>query len=183
MGRCLAKDGDAIDGKIIARVLPNSLAVSGKHALTGWEAEYWTYADEQRAGATPHRGVFNDNRFVAELDAGKASEPGNATAEADFRWDEERETLALKPGILAPPPAAPNYTYMPVPAVPAAVPPAVVAKPCTPQSQGPSAKIHPPKKPSAWACKTLGICVDDKPLDVSAGNGCQPVSGAGQPAK
>jgi hypothetical protein len=98
--RCIAKDGETIDGKVIVQVLPGSLAVSNRHGLTAWEAEYWNNSGEQTGGGKPHRGVFNQNRFEAELDASKASEPGNTDAEPDFRWNEEQEKLTLKPGIL-----------------------------------------------------------------------------------
>jgi hypothetical protein len=120
MGRCVVKDGDTIDGKVIVRVLPNSLAVSNRHALTGWEAEYWNYPGEQ--AHTPHRGAFSDGRFITELDPSKASELGStADAEPDFRWNEEQETLVLKPGVvLIPPPV--HFAYQP-----AAPPPCVAA--------------------------------------------------------
>jgi hypothetical protein len=77
MGRCVARDGDTIDSKVIVRVLPNSLAVSARHALTAWEAEFFNYPGEQAGGGTPHRGVFNENGFVTELDPSKASEAGS----------------------------------------------------------------------------------------------------------
>lgn len=183
MGRCLAKDGDTIDGKIISRVLPNSLAVSEKHAFTGWEAEYRESYGPLGLGPSK-RGVFNDNRFVAELDASKASEAGSASGEPDFRWNDQ-ETLTLKPGLVLPPPSANKYGSYDTKGGQSgsAQAPAGGAKPCTPQPpQGPSAKIHAPKKPSAWACKTLGICVDDKPVVVNGEGGC-PSAPAGPPAK
>ena len=127
MGRCVAKDGDTIDSKIIVRVLPNSLAVSNKHGLTAWEAEYWDSPAEKGWRSTPHRGVFNENRFVTELDPTRVSEAGSvSSAEADFRWDEEQETVVLKPGI-APVPATPAYAFRNAP------PP--LKSNCTPQAQ------------------------------------------------
>jgi len=189
MGRCVAKDGDKmIDGKIIARILASSLAVSEKHALTGWEADYWNHAGEQTGGGTPHRGVFNENRFVAELDASKASDPNSASsADPDFRWDEEQETLTLKPGILPPPPPTVNYTYRtaPPPSAPSepAQAPAPAAKPnCTPQ-QGPKVNVQVSKKASTWACVHLGICPDDKPVVLNRDNGCPGPPAPGQQAK
>jgi hypothetical protein len=113
MGRCVAKDGDTIDSKIIVRVLPNSVAVSNKHGLTAWEAEYWEFQGEEGRHGSPHRGVFNENRFVTELDPAKASEPGSVSgAEADFRWNEESETLAVKTGIALVVPG-PRYVFQP----------------------------------------------------------------------
>jgi hypothetical protein len=119
MGRCVAKDGDTIDGKVIVRVLPNSLAVSSRHGLTAWEAEYRNLPFEQSVGGTPHRGIFNENRFVAELDPSKASEAGSTGgADPDFRWNEEQETLALKLGVvLVPPPVNFSYRTAPPPCV------------------------------------------------------------------
>jgi hypothetical protein len=115
MGRCVAKDGDTIDGKVIVRVLPNSLVVSNKHGLTAWEAEYWDSPAEKGGRSTPHRGVFNENRFVTELDPTKASEPGSVSgSEADFHWNEEPETVAVKPGIALVPPS-PRYAYQTAP--------------------------------------------------------------------
>ena len=111
MGRCVAKDGDTIDSKLIARVLPNSLAVSNKHGLTAWEAEYWDFPTEKGGRNTPHRGVFNENRFVMELDPSKVSEAGSVSiADPDFRWNEEAETIAVKPGIVLVPPS-PRYAF------------------------------------------------------------------------
>jgi hypothetical protein len=112
-GRCVAKDADTIDGKVIFRVLPNSLALSDRHGLTAWEAEYWGDAGERARGVTPHRGVFSDNRFIAELDRSKASEPGRtetSDVSRDFQWNQELETLALKPGVTLIP-APPHYAY------------------------------------------------------------------------
>jgi hypothetical protein len=184
MGRCIAKDGDTIDGRVIARVLPNSLAVSQAHGLTAWEAEFFNLPFEASAGGTPHRGVFSENRIVAELDPGKASAPGNASgSEPDFRWNEEQETVAVRSGI-ALIPAPVRYTY------PASTPtnaqgdkpqaPAPAAKPgCAPQ-QAPKVNIHAPKKASAWACQHLGICADDKPVVVGADSGCPAAPASGQ---
>ena len=138
MGRCVAKDGDTFDGKLITRVLPNSLAVSNRHGLTAWEAE-WNYPAEQGGHGTPHRGAFSENQFVTELDPSKASEVGIASSiDPDFRWNEEEEILALKPGIvLVPSPL--HYTYATAPPpnnaqasdakVPPAQAPAPAAKP------------------------------------------------------
>jgi hypothetical protein len=117
--RCVAVDGDAIDGKVIVRALPNALAVSNQNALTAWESEYWNSPDEQAKGGAPHRGVFIENRFLAELDPRKASAPFSRNLslrdeKEDFRWEKDRELLTLKPGI----------------ALAAAQPPA--AKPCPP---------------------------------------------------
>jgi hypothetical protein len=195
MGRCVAKDGDTIDGKVIVRVLPNSLAVSDRHALTAWEAEYWNYSGEQAGGRTPHRGAFSDSHFVAELDASKASELGGVSgADPDFRWNEEQETLTVKPGILPPPPAPLNYTYAPAAPSNSAQPPsapsgptqspAPTAKPCTPQAQqGPDVKVYGPQKSLTWTCVHLGICAGGKPVVLGGGNGCPAAPATGQPAK
>jgi hypothetical protein len=63
------------------------------------------------------------------------------------------------------------------PVQPPAVPPVQTQKPqanCTPQAQqGPSVKAQIPPKASAWTCKTLGICPDNKPVVLNpADNGC-----------
>ena len=195
MGRCVAKDGDTIDGKLIVRVLPNSLAVSDRHAFSGWEAEFWISSSEQAPGRTPHRGVFSDGRFVAELDPSKASEVGVASSiDPDFRWNnEEEEILALKPGIVlvpsplhytyatAPPP---NNVQAPSPQPAPAQAPSPAAKPCTPQpQQGPKVNVKAPPKASAWACQHLGICPENKPVVLNGDNGCPATPAAGQPAK
>jgi hypothetical protein len=111
MGRCVARDGDTIDSKLIVRVLPNSLAVSDRHGLTAWEAEYWDSPAEKGGRSTPHRGVFNENRFVTELDPSRVSEAGSVSdADPDFRWNEEAETIAVKPGIVLVSPS-PRYAF------------------------------------------------------------------------
>src|SRR5262249_35125541 len=60
----------------------------------------------------------------AEIDPSKSSDAGsagNANAEPDFRWNEERETIDLKPGVvLVPPPL--HYTYQPASSPCAAAP-------------------------------------------------------------
>jgi hypothetical protein len=195
MGRCVAKDGDTIDGKLIVRVLPNSLAVSDRHAISGWEAEFWSSSGEQAPGRTPHRGVFSDGRFVTELDPGKASEVGTASnIDPDFRWNEEEEILALKPGIvLVPSPLHYTYATAPPPSnaqaadakVTPAQAPAPAAKPnCTPQApQGPRVNVKTPPKASAWACQHLGICSDNKPVPLNGDSGCPAAPASGQPAK
>ena len=130
MGRCVAKDGDNIDGKVIVRVLPNSLAISDRHALTAWEAEYWNNPAEQTGRTTPHRGAFSENRFVAELDPSKASEPESANgADRDLRWNEEQESLTLKPGVvLVPSPVHYTYQATPQPCVATAPKPSLLDK-------------------------------------------------------
>jgi hypothetical protein len=136
-------------------------------------------------GGPSLRGIFNENRFVTELDPDKASEQGGASAaDPDFRWNEEQETLMVKPSLLPPPPPPKNYAYGPAaasndkvpppsPLPPPAQPPAPTAKPnCTPQAQqGPKVNVKTPPKASAWACKTLGICSDNKPVVLNPDNG------------
>lgn len=55
---------------------------------------------------------------------------------------------------------------------------------CAPQAQqGPNVKVQTPRKASAWACQHLGICTDDKPVQISGnGNGC-PATIPGQATK
>jgi hypothetical protein len=92
-----------VDAKLVVRALPNSLAISNRHALVAWEAEYFNSAAEQSRGGTPHRGVFIENRFLTELDPHKASAAGSrdVTDETrDFRWNEAQETLSMKPGVV-----------------------------------------------------------------------------------
>jgi len=193
--RCVAKDGDTLEGKTIVRVLPNSLSVSNKHALTAWEGEYWNSPMERAAGSALHRGVFIQNRFLVELDPHKTSSAGSCgviNKDCDFRWNDDAETVAVKPSVvLAPPPV---YTYSAAPPAnnskPAnapsapAQPPAPAAKPCTPQpQQGPEVSAVVPKKASTWACVHLGVCAKDKPVVLNGSNGCPAVPAAGQPAK
>jgi hypothetical protein len=148
MGRCIAQDGETIDGRLIVRVLPNSLAVSVRHGLTAWEAEYWNFGEQAGRGA-PHRGVFNEHRFEAELDASKASERGSA--DPDFRWNEEQETVAIEPR------AALAGQTQPSPA----------AKPCASGTQkGPKVKAEVPEKARVVLCK-FGFCVDNTPVALS----------------
>jgi hypothetical protein len=62
-------------------------------------------------------------------------------------------------------------------ASPAPAPQAPAAKPCTPQS-GPKLTASVPKNPSAWMCKTLGICADtSKPVTVIGADGCPSTPG------
>jgi hypothetical protein len=70
----------------------------------------------------------------------------------------------------------------PVPSAPPLMPPTPQPT-CTVQGQGPKVGIKVPPKPSAWACKTFGICVDNKPIVLNADNGCPPAAAKGQPAK
>ena len=115
MGRCVAKDGDTIDGKVIVRVLPNSLAVSDRHALTAWEAEFWNSSAEQVRGRTPHRGAFSEVASSRNSIRAKLPSPAASGTDPDFRWNnEEEEILALKPGVvLVPSPL--HYTYATAP--------------------------------------------------------------------
>jgi hypothetical protein len=177
MGRCVAKDGDDIDGKLIVRVLPNSLAISNKHGLTAWEAEYWDSPAEKGWRGTPHRGIFSDGRLVTELDPAKASEPGvGSAADPDFHWNEEAETVAVKPGI-ALVPVTPAYAFRNPPPPPA-------KSNCTPQAQQtPKVSVKAPPKASAWACQHLGICPDNKPVVIESSPGCPATPAGGQPAK
>jgi len=192
MGRCVAKDGDTIDGKVIVRVLP-ILAVSNKHGLTAWEAEYWEFQGER---GTPHRGLFDENRFVTELDPAKASEPGSVSgADPDFRWNEEQESIVLKPGIALLPPPPPIYRFRDgttsnngqppnAPSTPAQTPAPPVKPNCTPQTQqGPKVNVKAPPKVSAWTCQHLGVCPDNKPVVLNPDNGCPAAPTPGQPAK
>lgn len=66
--RCVAMDGATVDGKSIVRVLPNSLGISGKHAMVAFEAEYRNSPAEAKPGVVPHRGIFIEHLFLAELD-------------------------------------------------------------------------------------------------------------------
>ena len=196
MGRCVAKDGDTIDSKIIVRVLPNSVAVSNKHGLTLWEAEYWEFPGEEGRHGTPHRGLFDENRFVTELDPAKASEPGSVSgADPDFRWNEEQESIVLKPGIALLPPPPPIYRFRDgttsnngqppnAPSTPAQTPAPPVKPNCTPQTQqGPKVNVKAPPKVSAWTCQHLGVCPDNKPVVLNPDNGCPAAPTPGQPAK
>ncbi len=167
--RCVVTDGDTVDGRLVVRALPNSLAVSNQHAMTAWEAEYWNSPAEQGAGGTPHRGVFIENRFLTELDPQKASavDSRDLTDESrDFRWNDEQETLAVKPEVVLAGQARPV---------------SAVKTNCPPQ-HGAKVKAQVPQKPSVWACKHLGICADDRPAQGSGG-GCPAAPADGQTAK
>ncbi len=180
--RCVAKDGDSLEGKAIVRVLPNSLAVSNQHGLTAWEGEYWNSPVEQAAGGAPHRGAFIENRFLVELDPHKTSPAGSpdlSDKDRDFQWNKDQETLAVKPGI-ALATVAPHTNAN----VPPQTQPASGAKPCIPQTQqGPKVNVKAPPKASAWACQHLGICPDNKPVVLNPDNGCPAAPATGQTAK
>ena len=103
--RCVVMDGVVVDGRVIARALPNSLAVSNQHALTAWEGDYWNSSTEQLRGVPPHRGLFIENRFAFEIDRRNASVPNGPDlddATRDFRWNDEKELIVPKPGIALP---------------------------------------------------------------------------------
>jgi hypothetical protein len=108
-GRCVVMDGDSLqDGISISRVMPNSLAVSAKHGLTAYEAEYWKSPSERSGGGAAHRGVMIENRFLIELDPHKASAPFSLNAndeDRDFWWNDEKERLEMRPGVVIVPAA------------------------------------------------------------------------------
>ncbi len=100
--RCVAMDGTAVNGKSIVQVLPNSVALSRQHALVAWEAYYWNSPAEARPGLAPHRGIFIEYVFVAELDPAKASPLGKRELDeknGDFQWKDDPETIVVKPGL------------------------------------------------------------------------------------
>ncbi|MGB6942474.1 MAG: hypothetical protein WBE37_08780, partial [Bryobacteraceae bacterium] len=105
-GRCVVSDGERLeDGKTIASVMPNSLAVSQQHGFVAYEAEYWNSPVERSAGGALHRGIFIENRFLAELDPRNASAPFSLNVneqQGDFRWSARQEGLELRPGVILP---------------------------------------------------------------------------------
>ncbi len=107
--RCVATDGDILEGKSIVRILPNSLAISNQHGLVAYEALYVDHPGEG-LGADVRRGIFIENRFLIELDPRTASPLGGELGDEtrDFSWNGEKERLDMRPGVfLAPAPATP----------------------------------------------------------------------------
>ena len=101
--RCVVKDGDEVDGKLIARVIPDSVVVSAKHALTAYEAEFFNSPSEKAKGGASHRGLFIENGLAAELDPHKAKASNSLNVrdeDRDFWWNDEKETVVLRPGVV-----------------------------------------------------------------------------------
>ena len=107
--RCIASDGDIVDGKRISKILPKSLVVSGQNGLVAYEALYF---DHPAAGPEMpqfvHRGVFIENRFLVELDLRKGSVPNRPVKDEDrdFWWNDQQERLDMRSGVVLDPVAA-----------------------------------------------------------------------------
>jgi hypothetical protein len=159
---CFVTDGAIVDGKVIARAMPNSLAVSNQHAFVAWEGEYWNSPLESTT-RSPHRGAFIGNKFAFEIDqrnATPATMPDKLKFSSDFRWSNVNEVLVPKPGIVlipaspviaapARPAALPKAAPTAMPKEPAAAnigarrPPEAAPKPATPKVQRKPAPCPP----------------------------------------
>jgi hypothetical protein len=99
--RCIASDGDIVDGKLISKILPNSLAVSRQNGLVAYEALFFDHPAEAPGSAQfIQRGVFIENRFLVVLDQGN-SVPSRSVRDEDreFWWDDQQERLDMRSGV------------------------------------------------------------------------------------
>jgi hypothetical protein len=100
--RCVASDGDTLDGRRISRILPNSLAIGNQNGLVAYEALYFDH-QAQSPVQTPdiRRGIFIENRFLIDLDARKASALLNPRDEdRDFWWSPGKERIQMRFGVV-----------------------------------------------------------------------------------
>jgi hypothetical protein len=126
------------DGKSILAVMPNSLAISNQHGLIAYEAEYSPSPSGNFNVGAAHRGLFVEDRWVADLDSQKASPPFSPeldVAGLDFRWGVAEEKLEIKPGVaIAPVTQAPPVRTSAQTAPPQAQRPAAPPTPASRQS-------------------------------------------------
>lgn len=116
--RCIASDGDIVDGKRISKILPNSLAVSSQHGLVAYEALYFDHpAGGPETPQDVRRGVFIESRFLLEIDPHKASAlSGPKDEDRDFSWNAQTERIDMRPGValdLVAPSAKPDCSEAP----------------------------------------------------------------------
>jgi hypothetical protein len=139
--RCIARDFDTVDGKVIVQIFGDSLTVGKSHDIA-FEAEYWNHPNEASGGGRRHRGVFVNRRFAFELDQSKLhwNLAGRADTDADFTLTSDGQVIP-RPGLMLLPPGSP------VPVVPAA------AKPFSPEQAGaaPKPTRQRPPQPAAKA--------------------------------
>jgi len=107
--RCIARDGDTLDGRRISRILPNSLAIGNQNGLVAYEALYF---DDQAQSPIPttdiRRGIFIENRFLIDLDARKASALHDPRDEdRDFWWSPGKERIQMRFGVVVAVPPRP----------------------------------------------------------------------------
>lgn len=93
--RCIARDGDTVNGKRIERILPNSLAIT-KDGLVAYEA---MYVDHSFGVLTDHLhlGVFIEHQFVFEIDTW--SDEYRKSSRHDFDLEDDGSIVPW-PGII-----------------------------------------------------------------------------------
>lgn len=166
-GRCVAHDGEVLDdGKALVQVMPNSLSLSNQHGFVAYEALYWPSPSQNAQGSAPRRAIFIENRYLADVDPRKASAPFSLNAnelDGDFRWNDERELLDVKPGVALVPaaqgPRSPSGARPPV----QNITPSFLPQLASPAKQGPApAPTGAAKQPTT----------PKQPPTPSAQNGC-----------
>jgi hypothetical protein len=133
--------------------MPNSLAVSNQHGLVAYEAQYLPSRSGSFSGGVIRRGVFVEERWVADLDPAKASPLDSLNLEdagSDFWWGLGEEKLEIRPGVaIVPATQAPPVRPSAQAAAPQAQRPAASPTPAPRQSPqtGCDASKTPAKKP------------------------------------
>jgi hypothetical protein len=146
--RCISRDFETVDGKIIVQIVGDSLTV-GKSPAIAFEAEYFNHPDEASGGGRRHRGVFVNRRFAFELDQSKFhwNLGGRADTDADFTLTSDGQIIP-RPGLMLLPPGSP------VPAVPSAAKPFAPEQPAKQPPPGAAPKSTPQKPPQPAAKAT-----------------------------
>jgi hypothetical protein len=107
--RCIAIDGQVVDGKLISKILPSSLAASRQNGLVAYEAYFFDHPAEAPGGAQfIQRGVFIENRFFVGLGYGNGSVPSRSVRDEgrDFWWSDQQERLEMRSGVALDPATA-----------------------------------------------------------------------------
>ncbi len=162
--RCVALDGDMIEGKKIAKILPNALAVSQKNGFVAYEALYADQASNA-GGPQPYRlGVFIENRFLTDIDPKKVAPIDAVDASRDFRWRKDQELLDVKPEIiLHVAPVQPVASQAPASRIGLIVAPAFQQAARSPRVANPSRPATPPAQAMDAKAKPLTPAVKPKP--------------------
>jgi hypothetical protein len=182
--RCIASDGDIVDGKLISKILPNSLAVSRQNGLVAYEALFFDHPAEAPGSAQfIQRGVFVENRFLVGLGQGNGSVPSRSVRDEgrDFWWNDQQERLDMRPGValdpvtaLVVPMQAKEYLAQQSGPVPTQKPSAPPAPDCTetPKAKKPRFGLRLPPSVQKTIDQTLrktadksGVQVDPKAPD------------------
>jgi hypothetical protein len=158
--RCIAQDGDLIEGKRISKVVPGALTISPK-GLVAYEA---FYVDQHGAAGPPQTfrlGIFVENRFIADLDPQKAAPLASSEGNRDFRW--QNDQLDIKPEIILH--VAPVQPALRAPAsrIGLIVAPAFQQPAAPPHVANPSRAAIPPAQAMDAKTKPLTQAVKPKP--------------------